>query len=671
MFNFLLLLVLFLGCTGEEPPVHYYEVSDDLGFGRMFDGIGGLSGGGATSKLLVNYKEPQKSQILDYLFKPKFGASLQILKVEIGGDDQSTDGTEASHMHEEWEENYNRGYEWWLMKEAKKRNPSIKLAGLSWAWPNWLRDKNNQPYKNNEKTAMYTVKWIIGAKQHHNLTIDYIGIWNERPCDLDYILILKRALFENKLDNVGIIGCDSWWDSLDPFLSNETLHSALYAFGVHYPGTGSPKTAIESNLTLWASEDYSTFNNEVGAGCWARILNQNYVNGYMTSTIAWNLITSYYFGLPFEGDGLMTAVEPWSGHYEVKSPIWVSAHTTQFTEIGWRYLKHGHGCGLLANGGSYVSLVSPDGQDLTIVIETMSHDHSICIRPDLPAYNVSRQSATFKFGGRFAKLQKLNVWVTQLRYNGGQSQTFENKDTLHIINNKFSVDLEVDGIYTFSTIGNAQKGYAGEVPKAFPFPLPYTDDFQSYNINEEPYNLSPQVGTWEILKDESTNFKYARQMVTKQPVAWCDIQSSPIALIGNPTWSAMNISAKVRFPSVNSTESVFVATHIRTTGCAFGATTGFFFWVNRKFPGYVITTDMSAKTTLGLGLLKTRPESNSWMTLSLEVKNNNLLAKINHVVVTNLTLTSDMGLMPQQGFAAIGSSTFGYSDWAYLSLKLP
>ncbi|KAI0238214.1 Galactocerebrosidase, partial [Lamellibrachia satsuma] len=39
------------------------------GLGRRFDGIGGLSGGGATSKLLVNYPEPQRSQILEYLFK--------------------------------------------------------------------------------------------------------------------------------------------------------------------------------------------------------------------------------------------------------------------------------------------------------------------------------------------------------------------------------------------------------------------------------------------------------------------------------------------------------------------------------------------------------------------------------------------------------------------------
>lgn len=56
---------------------------------RVFDGIGGLSGGGATSVLLPSYPEPARSDILDFLFKPNFGAALQILKVEIGGDAQS------------------------------------------------------------------------------------------------------------------------------------------------------------------------------------------------------------------------------------------------------------------------------------------------------------------------------------------------------------------------------------------------------------------------------------------------------------------------------------------------------------------------------------------------------------------------------------------------------
>lgn len=30
--------------------------------------------------------------------------------------------------------------EWWLMEEAKARNPDIKLYGLSWAVPGWIGD---------------------------------------------------------------------------------------------------------------------------------------------------------------------------------------------------------------------------------------------------------------------------------------------------------------------------------------------------------------------------------------------------------------------------------------------------------------------------------------------------------------------------------------------------
>src|SRR5512132_3598141 len=67
--------------------------------GRTFDGVGAVSGGGGNSRLLIDYPEPQRSQILDYLFKPGYGAALQILKVEIGGDTNSTSGAEPSHEH--------------------------------------------------------------------------------------------------------------------------------------------------------------------------------------------------------------------------------------------------------------------------------------------------------------------------------------------------------------------------------------------------------------------------------------------------------------------------------------------------------------------------------------------------------------------------------------------
>jgi galactosylceramidase len=111
--------------------------------------IGGLSGGGATSRLLNDYNEPFKSQVmmlesgymyplmlllqvLDLLFKPKFGASLQLLKHEIGGDTFSGCGTEPSHQHYRDDLSYKRGYEWFLMVEAQKRNPTILGYGLPW-----------------------------------------------------------------------------------------------------------------------------------------------------------------------------------------------------------------------------------------------------------------------------------------------------------------------------------------------------------------------------------------------------------------------------------------------------------------------------------------------------------------------------------------------------------
>uniref|UniRef100_A0A8C4KDJ0 Galactocerebrosidase n=1 Tax=Dromaius novaehollandiae TaxID=8790 RepID=A0A8C4KDJ0_DRONO len=195
---------LLLGCSwGPGPPgvgaaprfSAAYVLDDAGGLGRRFDGIGAVSGGGATSRLLVNYQEPYRSQILDYLFKPNFGAALHILKVEIGGDGQSTDGTEPSHMHYEDDENYFRGYEWWLMKEAKKRNPQIKLIGLPWTFPAWIGKGENWPYDHPDVTVYYIVSWILGAKQYHDLDIDYIGIWNERAFNSKYI---KGSLSWNK-----------------------------------------------------------------------------------------------------------------------------------------------------------------------------------------------------------------------------------------------------------------------------------------------------------------------------------------------------------------------------------------------------------------------------------------------------------------------------------------
>ena len=58
-----------------------YVINTDSDKTLRFDGLGGISGGGATSKLLNAYPEKYRSDLYDLLFKPSFGASLQILKV--------------------------------------------------------------------------------------------------------------------------------------------------------------------------------------------------------------------------------------------------------------------------------------------------------------------------------------------------------------------------------------------------------------------------------------------------------------------------------------------------------------------------------------------------------------------------------------------------------------
>jgi len=51
------------------------------------------------------------------------------------------------------------------------------------------------------------------------------------------------------------------------------IGSILLLYRAHYPGTKSDDNAVKTGKPLWASEDYSTFNDEEGTGCWARVSN--------------------------------------------------------------------------------------------------------------------------------------------------------------------------------------------------------------------------------------------------------------------------------------------------------------------------------------------------------------------------------------------------------------
>ena len=81
--------------------------------------------------------------------------------------------------------------EHWLMTEAKKRNPDIALLGMVYAFPSWINPTGTTPYASNmteHNAASYVTEWVQGVKQQHNLTIDYVGLFNERESVCQFVL---------------------------------------------------------------------------------------------------------------------------------------------------------------------------------------------------------------------------------------------------------------------------------------------------------------------------------------------------------------------------------------------------------------------------------------------------------------------------------------------------
>ena len=300
--------------------------------GRIFDGIGAISGGGGNSRLLIDYPVKQRNQILDYLFKPGYGASLQILKLEIGGDANSTDGSEPSVEHTRGVVNCNAGYEFWLAEQAKLRNPKIKLYGLAWAAPGWIGNGNFW----SPDMVQYLMTWM-GCARSHGLTIDYLGGWNEKGFNKTWYENLHATLAAGHYATT-VVGDDSGWDVAKAMSKDPAFAKSVDIIGVHYSCEGgdggnanschSTQDAIDMNKPLWDSESGSQ-DDDSGAGPLIRAITRGYLDAKMTAFLNWPVIAAITSNLPYPTTGLMVASEPWSGHYSVGQSLWVTAHVTQ------------------------------------------------------------------------------------------------------------------------------------------------------------------------------------------------------------------------------------------------------------------------------------------------------------------------------------------------------
>ena len=536
----LLIFLLFVACgwsttLAQQPEI----VLDGNAAGRVFDGLGAVSAG-ASSRLLIDYPEPQRHQILDYLFKPGYGAALQHLKVEIGGDVNSTDGSEPSFMRTPTDHNSSRGYEWWLMAEAHKRNPNIILEVLPWGAPGWVGSGTLYT----PKMAKYVADFIETAQRDYHLTIRYAGLWNEKVFDIPYLNALDRELKNHHLPTQ-IVCCDEYpgegagqWAIADEILKDPALAAKVAVIGAHYPlekgRITTTHAARKTGKPLWSTEDqpnggggpFVSRDWPVGGRILAHLYNQNYLEGSLTSTEIWSPITSYYDNLAAPNSGLMYANTPWSGHYDVQGTIWATAHTTQFAQPGWRYLDSASGS--LPDKGSYVSLRSPDRKNWSVVVETIHASHP--------------QTVAFSIDGGLASLQ-VYVWETN------DSRVFERLTTLHPVDGKFSYSFDPDSLYSLTTTTGQGKGTA-EPPPQKPFPFPYEDNFEQTPLEHTPKYLADQDGTFEVHRCDGRAGKCLEQVISIKPIPW-DPLPDPFTLAGDSGWTDYTVAADAHFLSAS------------------------------------------------------------------------------------------------------------------------
>ncbi|WP_332112374.1 RICIN domain-containing protein [Streptomyces gossypiisoli] len=646
--------------TGPVPSPAYAATNtaitvDGTSGGRTFDGIGAISGGGGNSRLLLDYPATQRNQVLDYLFKPGYGASLQILKVEIGGDTNSTDGAEISHQHTRGDIDCDAGYEWWMMEQAKARNPDIKLSALAWGAPGWIG--NGTFYS--QDGVDYLISWLDCAKQR-GLTIDYIGGRNEQPYSASFYKDLKAAMIAKGYTSTKLVGGDeNNWDVATGMKNDSALNSAVDIVGSHYPCVyQSAMTTCTSSADakalgkqLWASENGSE-NAETGAAPVARAINRGYIDAKMSAYINWPLLASDYQNLFFHDQGLITANQPWSGHYNVSRTVWAMAQTTQFTSPGWKYLDTATGyLGGNRSNGSFVSYAAPDKSAWSTVIETLDATE---------AQTVTLNTTGGLPGGT------LHVWSTDMSAPAGRAtpRMVKNAD-LTASNGTYSLTLEPGRVYTVTTTTGQGAGTVTS-PSRTRLALPYSDSLGGYSTGKEAKYLATMNGAYQSAPCAGgRSGQCLRQTAPMKPITWWSPTMDsiqPYTLMGDLGWSNYTVSADVLLEKSGSGATILGrvgtqpkfngglnAYHLRLTD------TG-------SWTVYKTSSDKWAWTALARGTV-TAPGTNTWHKLALTFQGSTITAKIDGTTVATLTDTSYGG-----GLVGLGADNYNPVQYANLSV---
>ena len=194
-----------------------------------------------------------------------------------------------------------------------------------------------------QNAADYVTRWVSGLKHHHNLTMEWVGLFNEGGgYTPDFIKTLRHTLDTHGHTSTSIVGADGNWEPISSdYMADAEIRTAIGALSQHYPHCdatmpvdasedkirGKPGVSYcagangnalaahrEYGVPLWSSEDYSCWTDSMGAQVWASEINSQYIGGNISMVSAWHLVSAFYSTVSFWNEGLISASQPWSGH---------------------------------------------------------------------------------------------------------------------------------------------------------------------------------------------------------------------------------------------------------------------------------------------------------------------------------------------------------------------
>jgi hypothetical protein len=608
--------------------------------GPEFYGVGAISGGGGNSRYLIDYPEPEQSQILDYLFKPGYGANLEMLKLEIGGDTNSTDGSEPSVEHTQGQFSCGSGYEFWLADQALKRNPNLKIYGLQWGAPGWVNPSASTIWTQND--VNYVINWMNCAKTY-NIPITYIGGWNERSYNATWYEEMRSALNSSGYSGTKLVADDEdgsgAWNVANALTSDSTFNASVNILGVHdtcpiNPTTGYSCTTTSAarslNKPLWQSEEGGMDANS-GTADMVRAVINGYIQATQTGFLEWPIIDSMPQQLPLEKRGLITADQPWSGNYTNNRMLWAIGQITQFVPAGWDYV--GNANKVIGNSGSYNTWQAPNHSAWSMVAQNTGTSTTETVNPELINVTIS--------GGLPASV--VHVYETDL-WSGNSSTWFVKEADIHPTNNSFSYTIPAGYVVSFTTTTGQSKGNAGTPPASQSLILPYSNSLKTNDGSQEPSTLAAQEGSFMIEPcTGGVSGSCTEQMTPTEPVYWENDDNSsqfPYAIVGDSNWSNYTVASKILFTQSSGSGGVIGRYTDRITG-------------GDAFNGYILNVAENGQWKILKNIATQNPATdvlasgsttsfglNTWHTVALQMSGSNLSALIDGKIVGSASDTS-------------------------------